>query len=202
MFEPVINAKEPGTWQGTMIDAPKLHPWHWGLWCLGWRFHGSFPFFKREQVYLGGRRLCSQWVEAITSSMNYARVVTKFFKRVIFPKFGIPRVFLISDRGTHLIERKFRAMLTKYRGTSQEAVRVWTPNEWPSGNLKYRNSSHLEDHGGPIKERLVENALWRSMGPTALPTRFQLGPHPLDFMCIKPCRLPMQLEHKAYWAIN
>jgi len=44
----------------------------------------------------------SKWVEAITSATNDAEMVTKFFKVVIFPRFGIPRV-LIGDDGTHFI---------------------------------------------------------------------------------------------------
>jgi len=32
----------------------------------------------------------SKWVEAIVSPTNDARVVSKFFKRQIFPRFGVP----------------------------------------------------------------------------------------------------------------
>ena len=55
----------------------------------------------------------SKWVEVIVSPINDTRVFNKFFKRVIFPRFGITRV-LISDAGTYFIERKFKAMITKY----------------------------------------------------------------------------------------
>jgi len=52
-------------------------------------------------------------VEAVASPTNDSRVVAKLFKRIIFPCFGVPRV-LISDNGTHFIERKLEALLKKY----------------------------------------------------------------------------------------
>ena len=55
----------------------------------------------------------SKWVEAIASLTNDARVVSKFFKRQIFPRFGVPRV-VISDGRSHFIWSKFEALLKKY----------------------------------------------------------------------------------------
>ena len=55
----------------------------------------------------------SKWVETIASPTNDSRVVAKLFKRIIFPRFGVPRV-LISDNGTHFIEKKLEALLKKY----------------------------------------------------------------------------------------
>jgi len=62
-----------------------------------------------------------RWIEAVTRPTNDARVVTKFFKKVIFPQFDIPR-FLISDGGTHFIKRKFKAMLTKYEAHRKKGL--------------------------------------------------------------------------------
>ena len=52
-------------------------------------------------------------MDAISTKTNDARVVTKFFKKTIFPHFGCPRA-LISDNGTHFIEHKFENLLRKY----------------------------------------------------------------------------------------
>lgn len=52
-------------------------------------------------------------MEALASPTNDARVVSRFFKKTIFPRFGIPRV-LISDGGKHFLENKFEAMLKIY----------------------------------------------------------------------------------------
>lgn len=52
-------------------------------------------------------------MEALASPTNDARVVSRFFEKTIFPRFGIPRV-LISDGGKHFLENKFEAMLKIY----------------------------------------------------------------------------------------
>jgi len=52
-------------------------------------------------------------VEAVASPTNDSTVLAKLFKRIIFPRFGVPKV-LISDNGTHFIEKKLHALLKKY----------------------------------------------------------------------------------------
>ena len=74
---------------------------------------GPFPSSNGNKYIFVAVDYVSKWVEAISTPTNDARVVAKFFKRVIFPRFGIPRV-LISDAGSHFIEKKFEAMLKKY----------------------------------------------------------------------------------------
>jgi len=64
---------------------------------------GPFPFSRENKHILMAIDYVSKWVEAIASPTNDASVVTKFFKRVIFPRFRVPRV-LTSDGGTYFIE--------------------------------------------------------------------------------------------------
>lgn len=54
----------------------------------------------------------SKWVEALASPTNDAKVVLKMFKKVIFPRFGIPRV-VISDGGSYFINKVFENLLKK-----------------------------------------------------------------------------------------
>lgn len=54
----------------------------------------------------------SKWVEALASPTNDAKVVLKMFKKVIFPRFGIPRV-VINDGGSHFINKVFENLLKK-----------------------------------------------------------------------------------------
>jgi len=77
-------------------------------------FMGHFPSSRENKYILVAVDYVSKWAEAITSPTNDAQVVTKFFKRVIFPKFGVPRV-LISDGGAHFIERNLRPCLPNMR---------------------------------------------------------------------------------------
>jgi hypothetical protein len=43
-----------------------------------------------------------------------SEVVKRLFKKVIFPRFGVPRV-VISDGSSHFINRSFDGLLEKYR---------------------------------------------------------------------------------------
>lgn len=76
-------------------------------------FMGPFPSSYGNKYILVVVDYVSKWVEALASPTNDARVVSKFFKKTIFPRFGIPRD-LISDGGKHFLENKFEAMLKKF----------------------------------------------------------------------------------------
>ncbi|XP_021729169.1 uncharacterized protein LOC110696188 [Chenopodium quinoa] len=55
----------------------------------------------------------TKWIEAIPSPTNDHKVVLKLRKRIIFPRFGVPRV-LISDGGSHFAKKQFEALLKRY----------------------------------------------------------------------------------------
>ncbi|KAI3509271.1 hypothetical protein L1887_24431 [Cichorium endivia] len=76
------------------------------VWGVG--FMGPFSPSYSNKYILVAVDYVSKWVEAIATMTNDTRVVSKFFKRIIFPRFGVPRV-VISDGGSHFIERKFEA---------------------------------------------------------------------------------------------
>ena len=80
----------------------------WGI-----DFIGPFPSLRGNKYILVAMDYVSKWVEAMASPINDLRVVAKLFKRIIFPHFGILRV-LISDNGTHFIEKKLETLLKKY----------------------------------------------------------------------------------------
>jgi len=80
----------------------------WGI-----DFIGPFPSSKGNRFISVAVDYVSKWVEAVASPTNDYRVVAKLFKKVIFPRFRVPRV-LISDKGTHFIEKKLEAHLKKY----------------------------------------------------------------------------------------
>ena len=64
---------------------------------------GPFPSSRGHKYILVAVDYVSKWVEAIASPTHDSRVVAKLFKKIIFPRFGVPRV-LISDNGSHFIE--------------------------------------------------------------------------------------------------
>lgn len=54
-----------------------------------------------------------KWVKTVASPINDTQMVMKFFKKNIFPRFGVPKL-VISDGGTHFIARQFESLRKKY----------------------------------------------------------------------------------------
>lgn len=57
--------------------------------------------------------------------MNNVKIVIKLFKRVIFQRFGVPRA-VISDGGTHFMERQLENLLKKY-GVAYKSATPYHP---------------------------------------------------------------------------
>ena len=88
----------------------------WGI-----DFIGPFPASGPYKYILVAVDYVSKWVEAIATRTNDLKVMAKFVKSTIFPCFGVPRL-LISDGGSHFIEKGFEALLTKYGVTHRVAT--------------------------------------------------------------------------------
>ncbi|XP_039135750.1 uncharacterized protein LOC120273176 [Dioscorea cayenensis subsp. rotundata] len=92
------------------------------LWRLGNRLHGAVSIFMQQRIYS-----CGTWItfpnglKAVPSPTKRCRTVIKLFKRVIFPRFGVARA-VISDGGSHFIERQFESLLRKYGVTHKIAT--------------------------------------------------------------------------------
>ncbi|XP_075081930.1 uncharacterized protein LOC142166454 [Nicotiana tabacum] len=139
-------------------------------------------------------------VEAIPTRTNDARVVCEFLRKNIFTLFGTPRV-IISDHGSHFVNKQFDALLSKY-GVTQK---VGTP-------YHAQTSGHVEVANRELKrivEKMVsasrtdwfaklDEALWAYR--TAFKTTIWTSPFKLVYE--KSCHLPAKIEHKAYWAIK
>ncbi|GJY70269.1 reverse transcriptase domain-containing protein [Tanacetum coccineum] len=119
----------------------------------------------------------SKWVEAKALPTNDARVVVKFLKS-LFARFGTPRA-IISDHDTHFCNDQFTKVMLQYGVTHRRAtVSV--------GKNRASWSDKLDD------------ALW------AFCTAFKtpIGCTPYKIVYGKACHLPIELEHKAYWALK
>jgi transposase InsO family protein len=67
----------------------------------------------------------SKWVEAISNPTADSKVVQRLFKKVIFPRFGVPKA-VISDEGSHFINRKLNNLLKKY-GVTHKVTTPYHP---------------------------------------------------------------------------
>ncbi|GJX51101.1 reverse transcriptase domain-containing protein [Tanacetum coccineum] len=163
-------------------------------------WYGPFPSSTREQIlYSWAVDYYPKWVEAKALPTNDARVVCKFLK-TLFSRFGAPRA-IISDRGTHFCNDQFSKVMLKY-GVTHRLSTAYHPQT--SGQVEVSNRGLKR-----ILERTVgknraswsdklDDALWAFR--TAYKTPIGCTPYKLVYG--KACHLPIELEHKAYWALK
>ncbi|GJT80793.1 reverse transcriptase domain-containing protein [Tanacetum coccineum] len=141
----------------------------------------------------------SKWVEAKALPTNDARVVCKFLK-TLFSRFGAPRA-IISDRGTHFCNDQFSKVMLKYGVTHRlsTAYHPQTSGASLSANrgLKVSLERTVGENRASWSDKL-DDALWAFR--TAYKTPIGCTPYKLVYG--KACHLPIELEHKAYWALK
>nr|GFB11455.1 reverse transcriptase domain-containing protein [Tanacetum cinerariifolium] len=166
----------------------------WGI-----DFMGPFPSSKGNKYILVAVDYLSQWVEAKALPTNDARVVLKFLK-FLFSQFGTPKA-IISDRGTHFCNDQLSRVMAKY-GVTHRLSTAYHPQtsgqvEVTNRGLKHILERTVGENRASWSDKL-EDALWAFR--TAFKTSVDCTPYRLVYG--KACHLPLELEHKAYWALK
>nr|GEV05592.1 reverse transcriptase domain-containing protein [Tanacetum cinerariifolium] len=136
-------------------------------------FMGPFPNSKGNKYILVAIDYLSKWVEAKALPTNDARVVVKFLKS-LFSHFETPKA-IISDHGTHFCNDQFAKVMSKY-GVTHRLSTACHPQR--SGQVEVTNRG---------LKRILERTV---------------GENHASLVYGKSCHLPLELEHKAYWAIK
>src|SRR3954463_11397236 len=168
--------------------------------CWGIDFMGPFlPSFANEYILVAVDYV-SKWVEAIATPKADAKTVLKFLNRNIFTRFGMPRV-IISDGGSHFVNEQVTKVLEKC-GINHKIASPYHPQTNGQAGISNRAIKNILEkivsESGKDWSVRIDDALWAYRTAYKAPT----GASPFQMVYGKACHLPVEVEHKALWALR
>ncbi|GJQ96577.1 reverse transcriptase domain-containing protein [Tanacetum coccineum] len=190
-----------------LLDAGLIYPISDSPWVSPVHYvpkKGGFTVVANNENELIPTRLVTGWRVCIDyRKLNEATRKDHFllpFMDQMLKRFGAPRA-IISDHGTYFCNDQFAKVMLKY-GVTHRLSTAYHPQT--SGQVKVSNRGLkriLERTVGENRASWLDkldDALW------AIRTAYKtpIGCTPYKLVYGKACHLPIELEHKAYWALK
>jgi hypothetical protein len=122
----------------------------------------------------------------------------RMFHEVIFPRYAVPQI-VISDGGSHFIDRTFWKALTEV-GVDHLIATPYHPQTSSQAETSNKQMKNILQKMVNQMDRSWKSKLSDALSAYRMALKMPIGVTPYQLVYGKTYHLPIELEHKAFWA--